>query len=250
MLLIEGKNITKRFGGLTALNDVNFHINKGEILGLIGPNGAGKTTLVNIISGFYPPDVGEIRFKNIPITSLKPHQISRLGIARTFQLIKLFENMTVEENVLVGSIFGTRRIGRERKDCFLTAENTISLIGLSELKNDLVDNLTIQDRKRLELAKALAMGPELILLDEVMAGLTHAEIIDLINVIRKLNEMDLTILIIEHVMKAIMELSHRIIVLHHGKKIADNKPENIVNDERVIEAYLGRKYASKRRINN
>jgi branched-chain amino acid transport system ATP-binding protein len=132
----------------------------------------------------------------------------------------------------------------------LTAENTISLIGLSELKNDLVDNLTIQDRKRLELAKALAMGPELILLDEVMAGLTHAEIIDLINVIRKLNEMDLTILIIEHVMKAIMELSHRIIVLHHGKKIADNKPENIVNDERVIEAYLGRKYASKRRINN
>ncbi len=242
-IILEGRKVSKFFGGLAALRDVDFHIREGEILGLIGPNGAGKTTLINVITGTEQLTDGDIFFKGRSIKGLKPYEIGRLGIARTFQVVKPFKNMTVFENVLIGALFGKGGLNAPFSSARKKALDVISELGLYEKRNMLSLHLTIPDQKRLELAKALAMDPEVLLLDEVMAGLNPKEIEEAMELILRINGKGVTILVIEHVMKAIMGISKRIIVLHHGEKIADGPPEEIVSNEKVIEAYLGERFA-------
>jgi len=218
-ILLEGKRVTKNFGGLNALRDVNFEIRRVEIFGLIGPNGSGKTTLLNIINGIFPLTGGEIYFEGKRLNDLKPYQITHLGIGRAFQIVRVFEGMTVKENALVGSLFGVK----ERKSisqAIKEVEEILDFVGLGPKMNYQISEITIADRKRLELARALAMHPKLLLLDEVMAGLNPKEIEGLMEIILTVNKKGVTILIIEHVMKAVMGISHRIMVLHQGKKIA------------------------------
>ena len=247
MTLVKGIQVTKVYAGLKAVDRVDFVVEEGEILGLIGPNGAGKTTLLNIITATERITSGEIFFDGLRIERLKTFQIGRLGIARTFQIVKPFKNLTVRENVIVGAWFGKDGFARNRKAAIEKAEEIITLTRLQHKKEMRADQLTISERKRVELAKALAMGPKLLLLDEVMAGLNLNEIEDMMDLIRHINSLGVTILVIEHVMKAIMGISDRVMVLHHGAKIAEGSPEKVINDERVIEAYLGQKYAKKMR---
>ena len=238
-MLLQIKKATKRFGGLTAVKNVDLEMERGEIVGLIGPNGAGKTTLFNVISGFYPPTEGNILFEGIDITGFKAYQTCRLGIARTFQIVKPFGNMTVLENVMVGN-FCRMRNTREVKN---GASQILELIGLFEKKDELAKSLTLPDRKRLELAKALATQPKFLLLDEVNAGLNPAEIIQVLNIIRRIrDEWGVTFLVIEHLMSVIMNLSERIIVLSYGEKIAEGTPDEVSKNQKVIEAYLGEEY--------
>ena len=238
--LIEIAGVTKAFGGLKALDDVSITINRGEIVGLIGPNGAGKTTLFNVISGFYRSDGGTITFKGEDITNVAPpHRICMKGLARTFQLVKPFAHITVFDNVVVGSWLKSKSRGSVRQK---TGE-ILHFVGLEKYRNYQASSLTIADRKRLELARALATDPELLLLDEVMAGLNPTETEEIINLVRRISsEMKITLFIIEHVMKAVMELSKRIIVLDYGEKIGEGRPEEIARDESVIKAYLGEEY--------
>jgi branched-chain amino acid transport system ATP-binding protein len=238
MQILEGEGVRKHFGGLAAVTDVDFHIDQGEILGLIGPNGAGKTTLFNLISGSLLPTSGVIRFKGENITGLRPHKICKRGMARTFQLVKLFGNMTVLENVLLGSLFGTPMVMRESNAKRESLE-LLEFVGLSAMEGVPARDLTVANQKRLEVARALATKPELLLLDEVMAGLTPTEVGSAIELIRKIGNRGITVFMIEHVMKAIMTVSHRIIVLHHGEKIAEGIPEEIATNPKVIEIYLG-----------
>jgi len=238
MRILEGKGIIKNFGGLTALASVDFHIEPGEILGLIGPNGAGKTTLFNLISGSLVPTSGTIKFKGENITGLKPHRICRKGIARTFQLVKLFGNMTVLENILLGGLFGPST-GSPRSHTKKACLDLLEFVGLSEMKENLAKDLTIVNQKRLEAARALATKPELLLLDEFMAGLNPTEVALAIELIKKIRNLGVTIIMIEHVMKVIMDVSDRIVVLHHGEKIAEGTPEEIAADQMVIDVYLG-----------
>ena len=239
MILLECVEVTKFFGGLAAVKNVHFRINKGEILGLIGPNGAGKTTLFNLITGVYKPDSGIIKFKGENIAGLKPHEICRRGIGRTFQIPKPFKNMTVFDNIITGIIFGKKsgiKVGEARK----RALEVINFVGLSGKEDLLPGSLTIADLKRLEMAKALATKPEIILLDEVVAGLNPAETLETIELIKKIRkELGVTIFMIEHVMKAIMNICDRIMVLHHGEKIAEGTPHDIATSKRIIEVYLG-----------
>lgn len=228
----------KHFGGLAAVTHVDFHIDQGKIFGLIGPNGAGKTTLFNLISGSLLPTSGVIRFKGENITGLRPHKICKRGMARTFQLVKLFGNMTVLENVLLGSLFGTSMVMRESNAKRESLE-LLEFVGLSAMEGVLARDLTMANQKRLEVARALATKPELLLLDEVMAGLTPTEVGSAIELIRKIGNRGITVFMIEHVMKAIMTVSDRIIVLHHGEKIAEGIPEEIATNPKVIEIYLG-----------
>ena len=221
-----------------AINQVSLQIHSGEILGLIGPNGAGKTTLFNLITGFYPIDAGDIYFTGERITRLKPHQCCRMGIGRTFQIDKAFEKRDVLYNVTVGALPRLRKVLLAQKE----ALDILSFVGLSEKKYQLAGSLTIADRKRLEIAKALATGPKLLLLDEVMAGLTPKEIEDAIKLIQGIREAGTTIFMIEHVMQVIMSLSDRITILHYGEKIGEGSPQQIAKDKRVIEAYLGEEY--------
>jgi branched-chain amino acid transport system ATP-binding protein len=237
--LFRAESLTKYFGGLAAVKDVSFEIAQGEILGLIGPNGAGKTTIFNLITGFLPPYSGRIEFKGEEITGLKPpHKVCLTHIGRTFQLVKPFNNMTALENVMVGAFSRVRRAKEAREE----ATNVLDFIGLLGHRDSLASSLTIADRKRLELGRALAARPELLLLDEVVAGLNPRETEEIIKVIEAIPQQGITLFMIEHVMKAIMTLSRRIIVLHHGEKIAEGTPAEISRDKRVIDAYLGEEY--------
>lgn len=242
MAILEGKNITKRFAGLVAVGDVDFYLNKNEILGLIGPNGAGKTTLVNVIAGVYSPSEGNVYFKKNNISGKKPYQIGRMGLSRTFQVVKPFPGMTVKENAAVGAMFGAGGKNKSAKQAIRKAEEILEFVGLSDQINKGADQLNVASRKRLEMAKALAMEPEVVLFDEVMAGLNFGEIDQAVKLIKKIRDNGMTILIIEHVMRAIKSVCDRIFVLHHGEKIADGPVEDVLNNSNVIKAYLGRRY--------
>jgi branched-chain amino acid transport system ATP-binding protein len=235
---LEGKNLTKYFGGLAAVTDVDFYVDQGEVLGLIGPNGAGKTTLFNLISAALVPKPGTITFKGQSITGMKPYQICRMGIARTFQTVKIFGNMPVIDNVRIGSLFGaSTRVSSSEADR-VTAE-LLSFVELSSQRYLLAKDLTLANQKRLEVARALATRPELLLLDEMMAGLTYTEVAQAMELVEKIHRKGVTIIMIEHVMKAIMNVCDRIIVLHHGKKIAEGTPQEIAGNQTVVEVYLG-----------
>lgn len=238
MTLLTVQGVTKSFGGLVAVNDVSLELPQGEILGLIGPNGAGKTTLFNIISGNYTPDSGKIIFNGEDITDRPPHQVSQRGLARTFQIVKPFATLNVVENVMVGAFLHINNTRAAEQH----AREVIEMVDLVRYADQPAHNLTTAGRKRLELARALASQPRLLLLDEVMAGLTPTESIAMVDLIRQIREQGIALLVIEHVMKAIMTLSDRIAVLHHGQLIAVGEPAAITADEKVVEAYLGKEF--------
>jgi len=242
MAILEGKNITKRFAGLVAVSAVDFSLQPREILGLIGPNGAGKTTLVNMISGVYAPSEGDVFFKGKKITGRKPFRIGRMGLSRTFQVVKPFPGMTVKENAAVGAMYGAGGRKKSAGKAIRRAEEILEFVGLADVMNKNADQLSVASRKRLEMAKALAMEPEVVLFDEVMAGLNFSEIDQAVELIMKIRESGISILVIEHVMRAIKRLCDRIFVLHHGEKIADGPVDTVLNDADVIKAYLGRRY--------
>jgi branched-chain amino acid transport system ATP-binding protein len=238
MRLLEGRGVTKYFGGLAAVFDVDFHVNQNEIFGLIGPNGAGKTTLFNLISAALTLKSGTIKFKDKNITGLKPHQICRLGVARTFQTVKIFANMSVLENVVLGALFGAST-HISSADAESQAAALLDFVGLSKQKVIPAKDLTLANQKRLEVAAALATQPELLLLDEIMAGLNPSEVTQAMELVNRIHDKGITIVMIEHVMKAIMSACDRIMVLHHGRKIAEGKPQEIATSEEVITVYLG-----------
>ncbi len=236
MELLRVDRVVKRFGGLIAVNDVSLSLEKGERLGLIGPNGAGKTTLFNLISGYYKPDKGKIIFKGKDITGRKPYEISRLGIGRTFQIVKPLPNLTTLENVAVGSLLKHPDVDEAMR----RASEILRTVGLHDKRNMKAASLNLPEKKRLELARALAIEPDLLLLDEVVAGLNPSEVDELLKLLKEINESGIAILMVEHVMRAVMNISERIIVMDYGVKIAEGTPDEIASNPRVIEAYLGR----------
>lgn len=249
-MVLEIKNICKNFGGISALTDVSFSINEGEIFGLIGPNGAGKTTMFNIITNMFSPTSGEIKFRDENITGLKPHKITERGICRTFQNIRLFSQMTSIENVLVGGhtrsksgvfsgVFRTKSQRLEEERLRETAKDLLELVGLSDCENVKSENLAYGQQRRLEIARALASNPKLLLLDEPAAGMNEKETDDLFTLIKKVQQIGITVLLIEHDMPLVMKLCDRITVLNFGKKLAEGTPIEIQNNQAVIEAYLG-----------
>jgi branched-chain amino acid transport system ATP-binding protein len=240
---LELRGVTKRFGGVAALDGVSLSCREGEILGIIGPNGAGKTTLLNCISGVHRLDGGEIRWRGESISGRPPYRIASLGIGRTFQVVKPFASMTVRENAAVGALFGSAEAHLPPKQAFQRADEVLELVGLAAKAELPVTALTIPDRKRLEVARAVATKPRLLLLDEVMAGLNPVEVDEALEMVRAVHATGVTIVLIEHVMRVIVGVCERAIVLHFGKLLAEGVPREVLRDRRVIEAYLGERYA-------
>jgi branched-chain amino acid transport system ATP-binding protein len=239
MTLLEAKNITKRFGGLVAVNDLSLSVEKGEILGMIGPNGAGKTTAFNMISGYYEPNEGQVIFDGQDITGMRPHKICKLGLTRTFQVVKPFPQLSVLDNVIVGAYNRTddKLVARQK------SQEILDFLGMSHMTGQLAGSLSVAGRKRLEIAKVLATEPKMILLDEAMAGLRPKETDEIIELVRQISQRGIALLLVEHVMKVIMSLADRIVVIHHGEKIAEGEPQKVVQDKAVIDAYLGEEAA-------
>jgi branched-chain amino acid transport system ATP-binding protein len=237
--LLEAIDVTVRFGGLVAVNGVNFHVERGEIVGLIGPNGAGKTTFFNVISGFRSPDSGAVTFEGTNILGLRPHKISRMGMSRTFQIVKPFAEMTVLDNVMIGAFSGHRAT----KDARMAAMRALEMVKFASWAERRAGDLPVAGRKRLEVAKVMACDPKLILLDEVMAGLTPSEHNEMIEAVRNIQASGVTVVIIEHVMPVIMNLCDRVYVLHHGELICEGTPAKVTRDPEVVRAYLGEEFA-------
>lgn len=236
-ILLSLQGVTKRFGGLQALTKVTFDLPEGQILGLIGPNGAGKTTLFNTINGVYPPEEGRVIFRDKDVTRARPYDHARLGMARTHQIVQPLNELSVRENVMVGACFGheNQNLGNSTA----IADEVLDFVGLAVRADQLAGSLNVAQKKRLEMARALAARPYLLLLDEVLAGLNSSEIDNMVQTVLKIREQGITIIMIEHVMKAVMNVSDRIIVLDYGEQIAEGNPETIAKDQKVIEAYLG-----------
>ena len=239
------EHVGMRFGGLRALDDVSFEVERGTILGLIGPNGSGKTTMMNVVSGVYKPTSGSVSYAGKHISDVPTHEVCHLGIARTFQVVKPFANLTVRENVAVGAMYGKLGAKRTAADAFARTDELLELVSLARVASRPASDLTIPDRKRLEVAKALALDPDLLLLDEVMAGLNAAEIDEALDLLRAVNARGVTLIVVEHLMKAIMSISRRIVVLAEGKKIAEGTPQEVTSMPVVIEAYLGSRFAKR-----
>ena len=249
--MIKLQNVTKKFGGVTAIKDVNLHVSLGDTFGLIGPNGAGKTTIFNIITGNYKPTSGKVYFKHEDITDYKPNKIVELGIARTFQNIRLFSSMSVIENVMIGfhnhinytffeAIFRLPRFFRDERNFFNEAREILAILGLSEFEGYKATSLSYGNQRKVEIARALATSPEVLLLDEPAAGMNPAESDELANILEKIKkEFDLTILLIEHDMKFVQKVCNKVLVLDYGKTIFEGSPSDMLKDENVIKAYLG-----------
>jgi branched-chain amino acid transport system ATP-binding protein len=241
--ILEIDGLSKSFGGVQAVKNVSFSLGEGEIVGLIGPNGAGKTTLINLVTGVFPVSAGKIVFEGRNVTGQRPFQAARRGLARTFQIVQPFSAMTVLENVVAGALFAGAAPSRAEAEREAMAH--LEFVGLAAEARRRAASLTLPSRKRLELAKSLAMKPKVLLLDEVNAGLNTAEIDKALDIIRRISARGITIVIVEHLMKVVLSLSQRIIVLHHGELISAGKSEEVVNDPRVVEAYLGSKFAER-----
>jgi branched-chain amino acid transport system ATP-binding protein len=246
MAILNMTSVTKSFGGLWALIEISFDLPEGQVVGLIGPNGAGKTTLFNVINGVYTPDEGCIIFRGRNITGEKPFHLARMGMARTHQIVRPLNELTVRENVMAGACFG--RENKSRNEAGKIADEVMDFVGLTCHSQQLASSLNVAEKKRLELVRALASGPFLLLLDEVLAGLNQSEIANMVNTICHIRCQGVSIIMIEHVMQATMSVSDRIIVLDYGRQIADGKPEEVMKDEHVIEAYLGKPDLAKQLI--
>ncbi|WP_431855198.1 ABC transporter ATP-binding protein [Azospirillum sp.] len=241
--LLRVSNLNKSFGGVRAVHAVSFEVGRGEIVGLIGPNGAGKTTLVNLITGVLRPGGGRIEFDGVDVTNQRPFQAARRGLARTFQVVQPFPQMSVLENVAAGALFAGG--AGSRREAEVAAAEQIEFVGLADLAHAPASSLTLPNRKRLEFAKSLAMNPRLLMLDEVNAGLNSGELDAAVRLIRSIAARGITIVLIEHLMKVVLGLSQRILVLHHGELIREGVPQEVINDPQVVAAYLGRRFAER-----
>jgi len=243
--VLRTEHLSRRFGGLNAVSDVSLSIPEGQTVGVIGPNGAGKSTLINLVTGHLKPSSGRVLIDGKDLTGARPWVITRAGVARTFQIVKPFRGMTVRENVAIGILYGphgVRRMSQARKEAATVLEET----NLAHLAERAPGELSVADARRLEFAKALALRPRLLLLDEVMAGLRHREIESSLELIRTLKTRGITIVVVEHVMRAILAVSDRVVVLHHGKVLTEGRPREVLSDPQVVEAYLGHRYAQRR----
>jgi branched-chain amino acid transport system ATP-binding protein len=242
--MLEVTGLSRRFGGLQAVGDVSFSVSTGETLGVIGPNGAGKSTLINLVTGHLKPSAGRVFVAGADLTGAPPWAVAKAGVARTFQIVKPFRGMTVRENVATGLLYGPRGV-RGISAAMSAADQVLERVGLADRAKATPGELTVADARRLEFARALALRPRLLLLDEVMAGLRHTEIDPSLELIHGLKAEGITIIAVEHVMKAILSISDRVMVLHHGRLLTTGKPRDVLSDDRVIEAYLGQRYANR-----